>query len=150
MYRQSEKLVKQQHILQMSPQYDELRPTNGWDWFTSLRHPSKFQRISRLAFDVAQRNFAYVWLSPGLVNYIIHFRELLPLTEFCQVHNSLYIQVLRSPILPALLHGTPTAGISQTLRRGTRNGITELSQRAPPIFGWVAITLGIGKHSSFT
>jgi len=34
------------------------------------------------------------------------------------------------------------AGISQTLRHGTRNGITELSQRAPPIFGWAAITLG--------
>jgi len=39
-------------------------------------------------------------------------------------------------------------GVSQTLRRGTRNGITELSQRAPPIFGWAAITLGIGPHSS--
>ena len=36
----------------------------------------------------------------------------------------------------------------QTLRRGTRNGIAELSQRAPPIFGWAAITLGIGPHSS--
>jgi len=31
----------------------------------------------------------------------------------------------------------------------TRNGITELSQRAPPIFGWAAITMGIGQHSSF-
>ena len=26
--------------------------------------------------------------------------------------------------------------------------ITELSQRAPPIFGWADITLGIGRHSS--
>jgi len=42
------------------------------------------------------------------------------------VQNSLYVQVLRSLILPALLHGTPAAGVSQTLRRGTRNGITEL------------------------
>ena len=32
---------------------------------------------------------------------------------------------------------------------GTRNGITELSQKAPLIFGWAAITLGIGPHSSF-
>jgi len=31
----------------------------------------------------------------------------------------------------------------------TRNGITELSQTAPPMFGWAAITLGIGPHSSF-
>jgi len=63
------------------------------------------------------------------------------------VQNSLYVQVLRSRILAALLHGTPAAGLSQTLRLGTRNGITELSQRAPPIFGRAAITLGIGPHS---
>jgi len=42
----------------------------------------------------------------------------------------------------------PGAGVSQTLRRGTRNGITELLQRAPPIFGWAAITLGIGPNST--
>jgi len=71
-----------------------------------------------------------------------------PLTEFCYVQNSLCVQVLRSRILAALLHSTPAAGLSQTLRRGTRNGITELSQRAPPMFGWAAITLGIGPHSS--
>jgi len=49
-----------------------------------------------------------------------------------------------SYILAALLRSTPAAGISQTLRRGTRNGITEL-----PMFGWSAIALGIGPHSSF-
>ena len=39
-YRQSEKkLVKQQYVLQMFPQCGELRPTNGWDRFGSLRHP---------------------------------------------------------------------------------------------------------------
>jgi len=64
------------------------------------------------------------------------------------VQNSLCVQVLRCRILAALLHGTPAAGISQTLRCSTRNGITELSQTAPPIFGWAAITLGIGPHSS--
>jgi len=51
-------------------------------------------------------------------------------------------------VLTALLHGTVVAGVSQTLRRDTRNGITELSQRAPPIFGRAAIMLGIGPHSS--
>jgi len=56
------------------------------------------------------------------------FRGLLPLTEFCQVPNSVYVQVLRSPILAALLHGTLIqstrssaytlkVGVSQTLRR---------------------------------
>ena len=63
--------------------------------------------------------------------------------------KSLYVQVLRSPILAALLHSTPAAGVSQPLRHGTRNGITELSLRAPPIFGWAAITLGISPHSSY-
>jgi len=74
---------------------------------------------------------------------------LAPLTEFCPVQNSHYVQVLHSPILASLLHGTPAAAVSQTLRRGTRNGITKLSQRAPPIFGWAAIALGIGPHSSY-
>jgi len=68
--------------------------------------------------------------------------------EFCQLQNSLSVQVLRSPILAALLHGTRAMGVSQTLRRGTRNGITELSQRAPTVLGRAAITLGIGSHSS--
>jgi len=66
------------------------------------------------------------------------------------VQNSLYVEVLRSLILAALLHGTPAAGVSQTLRHGTRNGITELLQRAPPIFVRAAITLGIGPNSSFS
>jgi len=77
----------------------------------------------------------------------MHFRVLLPLTEFCQVQNSLCIQVLCSPILAALLYGTQAAGVRQNFRHATRNGITELSQRAPPVFGRVAITFGIGAHS---
>jgi len=82
----------------------------------------------------------------GWYTYI--FGGSFPLTEFCPLQNSLSIQVLRSPILAALLHGTPIAGVSQTLRRGTRNGITELLQRVPAIFGWAAITLSIGPHST--
>jgi len=76
-----------------------------------------------------------VWPSPGLVYYIYIFGGSCPLMKFCPVQNSLYIQVLYSPVLAELPHGTPAAGISQTLQRGTKNGITELLQRAPPIFG---------------
>jgi len=36
------KLFQQQYLLHMSSQYDELQPTNGWDWLGSLWHPSKF------------------------------------------------------------------------------------------------------------
>jgi len=68
---------------------------------------------------------------------------ILPAAKF-----TLCLQVFRSPILAALLHGTRAVGVSQSFRRGTRNGITELSQRAPPMFSRAAITLGIGPHSS--
>jgi len=88
-------------------------------------------------------------VAPFLDSQCIYtFWSILLLTEFCQLQNSLSVQVLRSPILAALLHGTRVVGVSQSLRRGTRNGITELSQRVPPVFGRAAITLGIGPHSS--
>ena len=41
--------------------------------------------------------------------------------------------------LAALLHGTVVVGVSQ---------LCGVEQRAPPIFGRAAITLGIGPHSS--
>ena len=34
------KLVKQQYLLHMFPQYGDLRPTSGWDRSGSLGHPS--------------------------------------------------------------------------------------------------------------
>jgi len=52
------------------------------------------------------------------------------------------------PVLAVLLHGIRAVGISQSLWRVTRNGIAELSQRAPPIFGRAAITFGIGPRSN--
>jgi len=120
-----------------------------------LGHPSKFQRVSRLGSDTAptsltggQPNFARCLAVSWVATLYIHFRSSCSRTEFCPVQNSLYVQVLSSPILPALLHGTTAAGVSKTLRHGTKNRITELLQRAPPIFGWAAITLGISPHSS--
>jgi len=53
MYQQSEKVVKQQYLLHMSPQRGKLRPTGGWDHFGSLGHASKFQRVSRVGFVTA-------------------------------------------------------------------------------------------------
>ena len=54
-----------------------------------------------------------VWPSPWLVHYI-HFGGSCPLTEFCEVQNSLVVQALRSPILALLLYFTRAVGISQT------------------------------------
>ena len=50
------KNVKQQYLLQMSPQYGELRPTSGWDRFVSFGHPCKFQRVSRLGSVTARHS----------------------------------------------------------------------------------------------
>jgi len=44
----------QRYVLHMSPQYGELRPTNNWDPSGSLRHPCKFQRVSRLCSITAR------------------------------------------------------------------------------------------------
>ena len=79
-------LVKQQHLLHMTLQYGELRPTSGRDRFVSLGHPGKFQRVSRL--------------------------------------------------------GSVTAWHSTSARQPNCG----VEQRAPPIFGRAAITLGIGPH----
>ena len=79
------KLVKQQYLLHMSSQYGELRPTSGSDRFGSLEHPSKFQRVSRLAFVTAatsltggQPNFARCLAVSWAGTLYIHFRGLLP------------------------------------------------------------------------
>jgi len=117
----------------MSSQYGELRPANGQEWLASLRRPCKFQWVSHLCFVTAltslnggQPNFARCLAISWAGTLHILFWGLLPLTEFCQVQNSLCIQVLHSLILAALLHSTRAVGISQTLRGGTRNGIMEL------------------------
>jgi len=140
----------------MSLQYGELRPTSGGDPLASLRHPSKFQRVSRLGFITAatllnggQPNFAQCLAVSCTGIHYMHFWGFLPLTDFCQLQTSLCVQVLHSHILAALMYGTRAAAVGQTLWHGTRNGITELSQTAPPTLGWAAIMSGIGPHSSY-
>jgi len=50
------KIVKQQYLTHMSPQYGELRPTSGWDRFVSLGHPYKFQWVSCLGSVTARHS----------------------------------------------------------------------------------------------
>ena len=159
MYRQSETNWLNSNISSRCSHnmanFSPLMAEIGWRvWDT----PANFNGFRILALllqqcrsPAANQTLHDVWPSPGLVHYIyifLFFGGFCPLVKFFQVQSSLCIQVLRSPVLAALLHGTRPAGISQTLRRGTRNEITELSQMAPHIFGWAAITLGIGPHSS--
>jgi len=50
------KLVKQQYLLQMSLQYGELQPTNGWDRLVGLGHPIIFKWVSRLGSVTARQS----------------------------------------------------------------------------------------------
>jgi len=92
-------------------------PTN-FNGFRIL--PSLVQRHRSLEANQTLHN---VPLSPGLVHYVYIFKDCCPLTEFCPVQNSLYVQVLSSHMLAVLLHGTPAAGISQTLQRSAKGAI---------------------------
>jgi len=75
---------------------------NGFCVFASLLHRRRWPEGNRTLHDL--------WPSSGLVHYIYIFGGSCPLTEFCHVQNSRWVQVLRSPVLAALLHGTPAAG----------------------------------------
>ena len=100
------KVVKQQYLPHMSPEYGKPWPTSGWHQLVSLGHPTKFQRVSHLGFVTAatslngsQPNFAQFWPLPGLVGYVYIFGGCCFVTEFSYVQNSLCIlQVLRSPV----------------------------------------------------
>jgi len=149
MYRQSEKYFLNSNISSRCPHnmvnIGPLTAEIGWG---SLGHHSKFQRVLRLRFVTAptshnggQQNFArylaVAWAAT-IYNYYT-LLGLLPLTEFCQVQNSVCIQVLHYPILAALLHGTRAVGISQFMawykewNYGTF-APRHFQQRAPPIF----------------
>jgi len=59
--------------------------------------------LQRRRSPEANQTLHDVWPSHGLVHYIYIFRGSCPLTVFCPVQYSLYVQVLRSPVLAALL-----------------------------------------------
>ena len=75
---------------------------NGFRVFASL--------LQRRRSPEANQTLHGVWPSPGLLHCICTFGGSCPLTEFRHVQNSLCVQVLPSPILAALWHGTPAAG----------------------------------------
>jgi len=138
----------------MFPQHGELRPTNGRYRFRSSGSPANFNRFRILPLLLQRRRSSeanqtlHVWPAPALVYYVYIFRgscpnRILPGAKFTVSKYCVRLYWQRYGT-----HGTPAVGVSQTLWCGTCNGITELSQRVPPIFGWAAITLGFGTHSS--
>jgi len=119
-------MVKQQYLMHMSPQYGELRPLAAEIGSLVWGGPANFNGFRVLASLVQRRRSPEanqtlhdVWQSPGLIHSLYIFGGSCAVTEFCQVQNSLCVQVLHSPILAALLHGTLAVGVSETLRRWT-------------------------------
>ena len=94
-----------------------------------MGHPSKFQRVSRLGLVTAANRtlFARCLAVSRAAALYIHFAGLIPVTEFCQLQNSLCVQILRSRILAALLHGTRALDVTQTLWRSAE-GVTYIRQ----------------------
>ena len=115
--------------------------------------PANFSGFSHLGFITAttsftrgQPNFARCLAVSWAGTLYIHFRRppggVLPSAKFI-LRPSLVFSYIGS-----VTAQYSTSGVRETLRRGTRNGITKISQRAPPMCCWAAITLGIGPHSS--
>ena len=57
------KLVKQQYLFHLCPQYSKLRPTSGWDRFGSLGYPNYFQRLPCLGSVTARHVHVVVGVS---------------------------------------------------------------------------------------
>jgi len=91
MYWQLEKkLVKQQYVLHMSPQYGELRPTSGWDRFTSVRHPCKFRQLSRLGSITAWQSSNECQLNFAALNRECHLCSAGRPSRWALAHISSY------------------------------------------------------------
>ena len=121
----------------------------GWWVWAPKQISTGFASCLRYCTDVAQRrSHKLCTLFGRLLGWHTIYTlsgALAPLTQFCQLQNSLCVQVLHSPILVALLHSTPAklCGTVQGME------LQNFSLRASPMFGWAAITLGIGPHSSW-
>jgi len=160
MYRQSEKISLSGNIssICLDNTYGELRPTNCWDLLASLGHPNKFQLVFaswlRYCTDVAQRRSNKLCTMFGrlLRWYTIYnfswWGGSCHLTEFLSAAKLTLRPSLAFSYIGSVTARQSSSRASQSLGRGTRNGITELSETAPPIFGRAAITLGIGPHSN--
>jgi len=79
---------------------------NGFCVLASLLHRRRSTDVNQTLRDV--------WPSHALAHYIYISGGCCLLTEFQQLQNPLCVQILRSPILAALLRGTRAVGISQT------------------------------------
>jgi len=126
---------------------------NGWDRFGSLRNPSKFQRVWRLAFVTAATSLTggQPNLSPALVHYITYtFSRAVALwrnfaTSKIYIRSKCCVLQYWQRYCTALQQraSAKLCGVVQGMEvRNFRKGCHH-------IFGWAADTLGIGPHSSY-
>jgi len=112
--------------------------------------PAHFNGVSRLGFVTAPTSLGStevnqtlhnVWPSPGLVRYIYISGGSYPATEFCQVQNSLCVQLLRSPRSSAMQRyctaleqsaSSKLCGVEWNYRTFAPH---HFQQRTSPIFG---------------
>ena len=97
------KLVKQQYLPHMFPQYGPLTAEIGLGVWGIPANFNGFRILAlllqRRQSTEANQTFHNVWPLPGLVGYICIFGSCCSVMEFCQVQNSLCVlQVLRCPI----------------------------------------------------
>jgi len=121
------KLVKQQYLTHMSPQYGELRPTSGWDQFVSLGHPYEFQQVSHLGSITAQYsssgrqpNFAALnrgWRSRWALAHILLFYFILGIvpslhqsTDFDDLYVTWRVSTQGSAFWGLWWHNSPFRG----------------------------------------
>jgi len=104
--------------------------------------------LQRRCLPEANQTLHNVCPSPALLHYI-HFRGFLPSDRILPRAKFTLHPSLAFCYIGSVTARHSSSGVSQTLRHGTRNCFTELSWRAPPIFGWAAITLDIIPHSSW-
>ena len=153
MYRQSRKTAKQRYL---PPRVPTVWRTSAHYWLRSVGEfgaPQQISRVSRLAFVTAatsltggQPIFARCMAVSWAGTLYMHFRGLLPPDSISPRAKFTLRPSLAFSYIGSVTARHASSGISETLQRGISlsNGIMELSQRAPPIFGWVAITLDIG------
>jgi len=112
--------------------------------------------VSCLSVDTApasliggQPNFARCLAVSWAGRLCIHFRGSLPPNGILPAAKFTFRPSFALSYIGSVTARHSSSGRRLTLQRGTRNGVTYLSQRAPPVFGRAAITLGVGPHSSF-
>ena len=153
MYRQSKKLLNSSISSTCSHNMVNFGPLTAEIGSLFWGTPANFNRLRVLvtaptSLNEGQQNFAGCLAAPCACILYIHRRGLLPPNGILPAAKFTLRPSLTFSYIGSVTALTRAAAVSQTLWRGTRNGITELSQRAPLIFGWAAIMLGIGPHSS--